>query len=167
MRKIIVFTIIVLTIIALASNNAFDYTLKTALYYGVNYDRAILIAKTIQEEYEQFPSVPYQIFVALIVSESGFKNLYGDNNHAVGYLQLHKEAAWYVWHFFPELKVDYNKLILFPTIQIRTGYRYLYLIMKNITNNNIIDSLNFWNGNRNYYKRIFEVLIYIETVVLD
>lgn len=178
MKRVIsvLFLIVVITLFSININksienvlnnlNAFDYTYKTALYYGVNRERAILLARTIQEEYEQFPTIPYQVVVALIVSETGFKNIYGDNYKAVGYLQLHETATWYVYAFFPELKTDFKQLIYFPEKQIRIGYRYLYLITKYITNGNLLEALNYWNNNPNYYKRILYILDYIEQIIL-
>ncbi|ABR30412.1 hypothetical protein [Thermosipho melanesiensis] len=172
MRKITLLIIAIFSLIAFSNNmfkEAYQYTYKVAKYYGVSEQRARLIACTVSEEYEKFPQVPYQIFVALIVSESGFKNLYGDSGHAVGYCQLHKSAVDYVTTFFPSLKdkiknIPHDELIKFPRLQIRIAYRYLYLILKNITNYNIVETLNFWNNSSNYYLRVFNTLTFIDPI---
>ncbi|ANQ54005.1 hypothetical protein [Thermosipho sp. 1070] len=172
MKKHIVLTLIIISIVLFSNNmfkEAYQYTYKVAKYYNVSEERAKLIAYTVSEEYERFPQVPYQIFVSLIVSESGFKNLYGDSGHAVGYCQLHKSAVDYVSIFFPEIKtlaqkIPHDELIKFPQLQIRIAYRYLYLIMKNITNFNVIEALNFWNNSPNYYFRVFDTLTFIDKI---
>lgn len=175
-KKIILSILTILVSTTIFSNNmyneAFNYTYKVAKYYHVREERAKLIAQTVAEEYERFPQVPYQIFVALIVSESGFKNLYGDSGHAVGYCQLHESATEYVALFFPEFKhilssISHDDLIKFPQLQIRIAYRYLYLIMKNITNNNIVKALNFWNNSDKYYLRVFDILVFIDSIARE
>jgi hypothetical protein len=169
-KMMIIVYMILISMISFSNlyTDAYDYTYKVAKYYGVADERAKLIAKAVAEEYEKFPQVPYQIFVAVIVSESGFKNLYGDNGYAVGYCQLHQTSIWYVNNFFPEIRnitkrISHKDLIKFPELQIKIGYRYLYLIMKNITNYNIIEALNFWNNSPTYYQRVFKNLEWIET----
>ena len=175
MRRTIILAIIIPLIILAYGNNyedAYDYTYQVARYYGVSQSRAHLIARTVAEEYEHLPSVPYQIFVALIVSESNFRNVFGDSGNAVGYCQLHESAVWYVAAFDPNIKkltshIKHKELIKFPELQIRIGYRYLYLIMKNLVNWNIIDALNYWNNSDRYYIRVFDTLSFINTVIFE
>ncbi|EKF49835.1 hypothetical protein H17ap60334_03810 [Thermosipho africanus H17ap60334] len=175
MKNRLLFTLLLILSAGILFGNlytdAYNYTYKVAKYYGVNDERAKVIAQTVAEEYEKFPQVPYQIFVAVIVSESGFKNLYGDSGHAVGYCQLHESATDYVALFFPEIKhilskISHDDLIKFPALQIRIAYRYLYLIMKNITNYNIIKALNFWNNSDKYYLRVFDTLVFINSIAM-
>jgi hypothetical protein len=172
-KKATVILITVLLALSIFSNefqSAYYFTYKVARYYGVSHERASILANTVAEEYEKHPQVPYQMFVALIVSESGFKNVYGDAGKAVGYCQLHEASAWYVATFYPEIravlkKIRYEDLIKFPELQIRIGYRYLYLIMKNITNWNIIEALNYWNNSHTYYVRVLDILTYIYKII--
>lgn len=173
MRKKFLCILVLFVSIVLASEytDAFNFTYNVALKYGVSQERAKLIAETVAEEFEHFPAVPYQVFVALIVSESGFRNVYGDSGKAVGYCQLHQSAVWYVSNFFPDIREkikkipEHSELIKYPALQIKIAYRYLYLIMRNITSYNIIEALNFWNNNPKYYVRIFNILGYIESLV--
>lgn len=152
------------------ASQVYDYVYNVAMYYDVNKARADLIAKTIESEYLKFSDVPYQIFTALIVSETGFKNIYGDNDKAVGYCQLHEVSVWYVINFYPDLRLKYTEigafenLIKYPKLQIILGYRYLHLILKYITNGNIIEALNYWNNSNTYYLRVLDVLLYIEAL---
>ena len=168
MRKLIIAVLVLVSVFVIASNydEAYQYAYKAAELYGISVSRAKLLAKTVAEEYERFPQVPYQVFVALIVSESSFKNLYGDGGDAVGYCQLHKSAVWYVANFFPEIKervkkIEHDDLIKFPELQIRIGYRYLYLILRYITDWNIVRALNYWNNSNKYYQRVFYIVDYL------
>jgi len=36
--------------------------------------------------------------------------------------------------------------------------------MKYITNYNIVEALNYWNNNSEYYKRVFNILNYLEKI---
>lgn len=172
MKRIVIIILLILTIITFTNeyNKAYKYVYNIATYYGVNKSRANLLANTIATEYEKYSCVPYQVFTALIVSETAFKNVYGDNNKAVGYCQLHETSVWYVLNFFPDLEQQYKKinnfqsLIKYPALQVKIGYRYLYLIMKYITNYNIIEALNYWNNNSEYYKRVFNILNFLEKI---
>ena len=169
MKRLIIILIILITISIFASD-VYDYVYNVAKHYGVNHTRADLIAKTVEEEYIKYPDVPYQIFTALIVSETGFKNIFGDNGLAIGYCQIHEASVWYVIRFYPDLQEWYRKiggfkeLIKYPRMQIVLGYRYLHLILEYITNGNIINALNYWNNSDVYYLRVFDILLYIEAI---
>jgi len=72
--------------------------------------------------------------IAILEAESSGKNIMGDEGKAVGYFQLHWEAIWFVWSYFPHLKREEFKkqplsvFIDFPYTQARLATLYLYLL---------------------------------------
>jgi len=168
MRK--VWIVLFLATVLVASTFAITYeeVLKIMQYYNVPEQRAKLLAEVIIEESVECPAVDPLIILAVIASETGFRNIYGDNGRAVGYMQLHQSAAWYVANFYPEVKdflrkVQFKDLIKFPAMQIRIGYRYLYLLTKFVYNGNIVSAINAYNGRGDlkYYRRVLEHQLFL------
>ncbi len=79
--------------------------------------------------------------VALLEAESAGKNIFGDGGEAIGYFQLHKEAIWYVWAYFPHLKPESFKgrsikeLLYFPYLQARIATIYFSMMKERYGNN--------------------------------
>ena len=124
-------------------------------------ERALLLYQIIEEEYQMCPEINPLIVLAIIKTESDFRNVYGDNGKAVGYMQIHQETMWYVANFYPDIaeftnRIKFSDLIRFPGYQIRIGYRYLCLIHRFICDNDIVCTISRYNGDKtlNYYERV-------------
>jgi hypothetical protein len=149
----------------------YDYIFKIATAYGLDTQEASLIANIIEEESLYFPKVPYQIFTALITVETGFRNVVGDDGKALGYCQIHKSAFDFVMRFYKDDlisrfgNIEFEDLLGNTELQIRVGYRYLHLIMTYLTDNNIIEALNFWNNSDTFYIKVFKALVKNEETV--
>ncbi|MCD6379636.1 transglycosylase SLT domain-containing protein [bacterium] len=136
------------------------------LYYYLPEDRARLFEEILIEEHEMCSAVDPVIVLAIIGAESGYKNIIGDNGAAIGYMQLHQSAVWYVATFYPDVRAFYSKLdhhsdlIYFPAWQIRIGYRYLCLLTRN-SGGNILKALERYNGSKEYVIRVLNWLQYI------
>lgn len=133
----------------------------TVLEHYLPEARAQTIYDALIEEHEQCSEVDPVIVLAIMGTETGFKNVIGDNGKAVGYMQLHREAVWYVNNFYPDVKKFYKKikkhddLIKFPVMQIRIGYRYLCLLTKNC-GGNVLCAIERYNGSKEYVGRVLE-----------
>lgn len=130
-------------------------------YYGLSQKRAEEIENALLEEYTRCPQINPFLVLGVILTESSFKNVYGDQGKAVGYMQLHTGAINYVASFYKDVKTfarkinhDYRKLIQFPVWQIKIGYRYLCMLYKYQAEGDIITTLWYYNGDLTYAQRV-------------
>ncbi len=131
-------------------------------YYGLTQKRAEEIDEVLLEEYSQCPQINPFVVLGVILTESSFKNVYGDHGNAIGYMQLHADAINYVASFYEDVRMfarkikhDYRELIQFPVWQIRIGYRYLCLLYRYRAEGDIVTTLWYYNGNLIYAERVF------------
>ena len=134
---------------------AFAFSPLKVLEYYLPEERALLLYQVIEEEYSHCPEIEPLIVLSIIKTESDFRNIEGDHGHAIGYMQLHKEALWYVANFYPDIqkftkRIKFTDLIKFPAMQIRIGYRYLCLINHFICEGDLVCTISRYNGDKGY-----------------
>jgi hypothetical protein len=101
---------------------------------NINTNRAIVLLKNIENEVIKYPEFSILDVITLMGIETGGKNIYGDNNKAIGYFQLHKAAIYYVWAYYPQLgeikfkHKNIKELIYFPNYQVKISIAYLHLL---------------------------------------
>ena len=89
------------------------------------------------------------LILAIIEIESSFKNVFGDGGDAVGFMQIHQHAAWYVINYNPDLEEKYiqigthENLIKYPGLQISIGMRYLKYMQDR---SDFVTGISMYNG---------------------
>lgn len=118
--------------------------------YGMSPENAKLVADVLEQEHRRDPSVRLDFMIALMYTESAFRNVLGDDGKSVGYFQLTKEAVWYVAYydeevarFYRQLK-SHTELLNFPDWQARIAYRYVSLLLK--ARGDYVSAMELWNG---------------------
>lgn len=114
---------------------------------------ADFLANHIIKESEELNMDPLLV-LAIIEVESSFKNVYGDGGDAVGFMQIHQSAAWYVINYNPDLREKYieigshSNLIKYPGLQISIGMRYLKYMQDR---SDFVTGISMYNGRTTRY----------------
>ena len=146
--------VVILTLVSVALFGVDLFQIFVA--HGMSEVNARLVAEALLEEHEKDPSVRLDFMVALLYTESTFRNVLGDDGKSVGYFQLTKAAVLYVarFHkdvaeFYRKLK-DHKELLRFPGWQARIAYRYLSLWLKE-HKGDYVSAMDHWNGEGYFY----------------
>lgn len=114
---------------------------------------ADFLANHIIKESEELNMDPLLV-LAIIEVESSFKNVYGDGGDAVGFMQIHQSASWYVINYNPDLREKYveigshSNLIKYPGLQISIGMRYLKYMQDR---SDFVTGISMYNGRTTRY----------------
>jgi len=163
MRKLFVFLGVGIIVLSFAWNS--DQIANLLTHYGVPYSRARAIAEAIIEEHNEYcKEIDPLIVLSVMKAESDFRNILGDGGRAVGYMQLHVVATWYVANFYPSIRIfltrikRHSELVKFPVMQIRIGYRYLCLLYKFVCEGDLVCAIKRFNGDGGweYYMRVLK-----------
>lgn len=96
------------------------------------------------------------LVLAIIEVESSFRNVYGDGGDAVGFMQIHQNAVWYVISYNPDLRERYkligshDNLIKYPGLQISIGMRYLKYMQDR---SDFVMGISMYNGRNTRYNQ--------------
>jgi hypothetical protein len=94
------------------------------------------------------------LILSIIEVESTFRNIFGDGGHAVGFMQIHEAAAWYVSTNDQFIQEKYSKignhdnLIRYPGLQISIGMRYLKHMQER---SDFVTGISMYNGRKDRY----------------
>lgn len=160
MKRFIIIMIAILLSQSIFCGVLYDFAYQFMKQKKVPEQHAKLMASVLEEESKKIPSSidPLYIF-AFGMCETGFVNTFGDNGKAVGYFQLHENAVIYVANFYEDVR-EFKKnnrihsdLIKYPDWQLRIAYRYIYLILKNVHNWDIVQAIAAYNGRKDRYNQ--------------
>ncbi|HEW92042.1 MAG TPA: lytic transglycosylase domain-containing protein [Thermotogaceae bacterium] len=163
MKKLFVLLGVGIIVLSFAWNS--DQITNLLVHYKIPFNRAQAIAEAIIEEHTQYcKEIDPLIVLAIMKAESDFRNLVGDGGKAIGYMQLHAVATWYVANFYPSIRSflirikHHSELIKFPVMQIRIGYRYLCLLYKFVCEGDLVCAIKRFNGDDGweYYMRVLK-----------
>lgn len=138
--------------------NLYDFVYQFMVGRKVPEPHARLMASVLVEESKKIPSSIDPLYMlAFGMCETGFINTFGDNGKATGYFQLHENAVIYVANFYEDVREFKKKnrihsdLIKYPNWQMKIAYRYIYLILKNVHNWDIVQAISAYNGRKDRY----------------
>lgn len=170
MWKVLFFNLILLIVIGF-SVNVYMYILQD--YMHINKERAQILYQTIEQELSKYPEFSTLDILCLMGIETNGKNIFGDHNKAIGYFQLHKEAIYYVWSYYPELGREkfishpIKNLIYFPKLQVRLSLSYLHLLY--LRTHDKEKAIAWYNGDKyntnHYYTKFLSYKKYILALV--
>jgi len=162
MKKIAVILLVLISVVSFASYKihytAMDYTRDLlVMKLGVNVGEKMF--QSIKEELELLnnPQLDPFLILAIMQTESSFRNIEGDHGKAIGFFQLHKVTIEYVIQFYPDLKEkyaiitagwnhDFKDIKKYPIFQSKVAIRYLHLILQYWANGDLNKALSFYNG---------------------
>ena len=153
-------TIVLICLIAVGFSQSYFSLFMTA-YMGIPEQRAEVLLKEMKLMSDKYPMFNVIDYITIMGIETGGKNIYGDYGKAIGYFQLHKDAIFYVWEYYPEYgrfkfkNTDIKKLLLFPKLQVDIAASYLYLLyLKYNSKEKAIAAYNGdINGTNHYYEK--------------
>ncbi|AMW32177.1 hypothetical protein SAMN04488510_12012 [Fervidobacterium changbaicum] len=150
--------LLILSVNSILAGELYEFAYVFLVNHKVPENHAKLMAKALEEEAEIVPkSVDPLYMLAFGLSETNFRNIFGDQGKAVGYFQLHENAVFYVANFYDDVKQfkqqhrNHVELINHPDWQLRIAYRYIYLTLRYVFDWDLARAISAYNGRSDKY----------------